>query len=52
MPPRTRTAGSNFPTTAVQDVPDLRDWPFEPSLRQLSRYLTVPRGLTILNQHQ
>lgn len=22
------------PTTAVQDVPDLRDWPFEPALNE------------------
>ena len=38
------------PLTAVQDVPDLRDWPFEPSLRMLRRYITVPRGLQILDQ--
>jgi hypothetical protein len=38
--------------TAVQDVPDLRDWPFEPSLRQLRRYVTPRRGLQILDQQQ
>jgi hypothetical protein len=35
----------------VQDVPDLRDWPFEPSLNPLKRYVTAPRGLSVLNQH-
>ena len=44
MPRRKRSASSHYPTTAVQDVPDLRDWPFEPSLRQLQRYRTPPRG--------
>ena len=34
----------------IQDVPDLRDWPFEPSLGGLRRYLTAPRGLHILAQ--
>ena len=48
----TRSSGSQYPTTAVQDVPDLRDWPFEPSLKELRRYLTPPRGLTILDQQQ
>lgn len=47
---RTSTA-SQYPVTAVQDVPDLRDWPFEPSLNQLKRYIAPPRGLRILNQH-
>jgi len=38
--------------TATQDVPDLRDWPYEPALRQLKRYRTPPRGLHILDQKQ
>jgi hypothetical protein len=36
----------------VPDVPDLRDWPFEPSLRQLRCYVSAPRGLLILDQQQ
>ncbi len=51
MPSRKRTP-SSYPTTAIQDVPDLRDWPFEPSLKQLRRYVTAPRGLQILDQAQ
>lgn len=47
-----RTAAGRHPTTAVQDVPDLRDWPFEPSLNRLRRYVTPPRGLQILDQQQ
>ena len=51
MPKRTvQPHKSSYPVTARQDVPDLRDWPFEPSLRQLKRYITPPRGLHILNQ--
>ncbi len=51
MPSRKRTP-SSYPTTAIQDVPDLRDWPFEASLKQLRRYVTPPRGLQILDQQQ
>jgi hypothetical protein len=51
MPPRKRASRvGNHPTTAVQDVPDLRDWPFEPALGQLKRYIAPPRGLIILDQ--
>ncbi|MCG6965843.1 MAG: C1 family peptidase [Chromatiaceae bacterium] len=53
MPTRKSTGSqASHPTTAVQDVPDLRDWPFEPSLKQLRRYVTAPRGLLILDQQQ
>jgi len=47
-----KNSGSRFeyPLTAVQDVPDLRDWPFEPSLNQFRRYITAPRSLQILDQ--
>lgn len=41
---------ASYPVTAVADVPDLRDWPYEPTLAQLRRYLTAPRGLHILDQ--
>ena len=37
---------------ALQDVPDLRDWPFEPSLGKLHRYIRPPSGLVILDQQQ
>ena len=51
MPRRKNAASSTtFPTTAVQDVPDLRDWPFEPALQKLKRYVTAPRQLDILDQ--
>lgn len=53
MPTRKRTGRQvAYPTSAVQDVPDLRDWPFEPSLRQFRRYITAPRGLKILDQRR
>jgi hypothetical protein len=48
--PANKKSSNKHPTTAVQDVPDLRDWPFEPSLRQLRRHVTPPRGLQILDQ--
>lgn len=51
MPPR-KSKASDHPTTAVQDVPDLRDWPFEASLKQLRRYVTPPRSPQILDQQQ
>ena len=35
---------------ALPDVPDLRDWPYEPTLRQLHRFLKAPTKLTILDQ--
>lgn len=50
MPPSKTGKPSARPLTAVQDVPDLRDWPFEPSLRKLRRYITAPRALSILDQ--
>ncbi len=37
---------------ALQDVPDLRDWSFEPSLGKLTRYISPPSGLVILNQQR
>jgi len=37
---------------ALQDIPDLRDWPFEPALRQLNRYIHPPSKLVILDQQQ
>ena len=53
MPPRTRQrANPDYPLTAVQDVPDLRDWPYEPALRQLRRYIAAPRALQILDQRR
>ncbi|MDJ0739170.1 MAG: C1 family peptidase [Gammaproteobacteria bacterium] len=53
MPSRNRSrATPDHPLTAVQDVPDLRDWPFEPSLRKLRRYVTAPRALQILDQQR
>lgn len=51
MPPRART-NQDYPLTAVADVPDLRDWAFQPTLTKLRRYITVPRGLQILDQQR
>ena len=36
---------------AVADVPDLRDWMYEPSLIRLARELPPPRDQKILNQY-
>ena len=38
-------------TNATADVPDLRDWFYKPTLRQLSRTVAPPRDQKILNQH-
>jgi hypothetical protein len=43
---------SGFQLSALQDVPDLRDWPFEPTVNRLQRYIRPPSRLTILNQQQ
>ncbi len=53
MPSR-RRAGTRLkpPTTATQDPPDLRDWPFTPALRQLRRTIPAPAKLHILDQGQ
>ena len=51
MPARARTVTPPTPVmNAVQDVPDLRDWPFQPALHRLRRYITAPRGLNVLDQ--
>ena len=51
MPPRANSGKTpDYLLTAVQDVPDLRDWPFQASLQRLRRYVTAPRGLPILDQ--
>jgi len=41
---------NGYVLNAQQDVPDLRDWPYEPTLRQLRRYLRPPSDLMILDQ--
>jgi hypothetical protein len=41
---------NGYVLNAQQDVPDLRDWPYEPTLRGLQRYMRPPSGLTILDQ--
>ena len=38
--------------SALPDVPDLRDWPFEPSLGKLNRFIRPPSGLIILDQER
>ncbi|MDH3220488.1 MAG: peptidase C1 [Gammaproteobacteria bacterium] len=44
------TTGSGYPLSAIQDAPDLRDFPFEPSLIKLKKEVGPPNGLTILDQ--
>jgi len=44
------TTDNGYPLNALPDVPDLRDWPYEPTLRQLKPYLKAPTKLTILDQ--
>ena len=39
-----------YQLNAIQDVPDLRDLPFEPSLNKLSQYIRPPSGLITLDQ--
>ena len=44
--------GSGYILSALPDVPDLRDWPFEPSLGRLKRFIRPPSGLIILDQKE
>ena len=39
-----------FALTAFEDVPDFRDWVYEPALIQLKKSLPRPRRLSILDQ--
>jgi len=41
-----------YQLSALQDVPDLRDLPFEPSLNKLRSAIRPPTGLVILDQKQ
>ncbi|BAO45243.1 C1 family peptidase [Thiolapillus brandeum] len=41
----------NRKKNATQDVPDLRDWIYEPALIRLKKKLDYPRDLKILNQY-
>ena len=36
--------------SAIQDAPDLRDLPFEPTLVKLEKRINPPSGLAILDQ--
>lgn len=40
----------NWKKNAKADMPDLRDWMYQPSLQRLAKTLPPPSGLTILNQ--
>ena len=44
------TTGDGYPLSAIQDAPDLRDFPFEPALKKLKKRIDPPSGLTILDQ--
>ncbi len=44
------TTADGYQLNALQDVPDLRDWPFEPSVSRMKKYLRPSAGLMILNQ--
>ena len=39
-----------FMVNAQTDIPDIRDWPYEPALIQLRPKIDPPSGLSILNQ--
>ena len=39
-----------YQLNALQDAPDLRDFPFEPSLNKLRKYVRPPAALVILDQ--
>ncbi len=41
----------NWKKNATQDVPDLRDWIYEPALIRLKQQLDYPSDLKILNQY-
>ena len=44
------TTDTGYPLSAIQDAPDLRDLPFEPSLMKLEKRFDPPSGLIILDQ--
>ena len=49
---RIEKTDKGYTLNALQDIPDLRDWPFEPALRQLNRYIRPPSRLIILDQQK
>lgn len=44
------TTPDNYKLNIVQDLPDIRDWPYEPTLASLKRSMDPPTKLTILDQ--
>lgn len=44
------TSPDKYVLNAVQDIPDIRDRMYEPSLIQLKNQIDIPNGLTILDQ--
>lgn len=46
------TMDNGYIVNALQDVPDLRDWSFEPSLRKLRLRVDPPSNLLILDQQK
>ena len=40
----------NFVVEVAPDLPDIRDWKYQPALVNLKRYIDPPRNLIILNQ--
>ena len=42
--------GNGYLLSAIQDAPDLRDFPFEPSLKKLKKRIDPPSDLIILDQ--
>lgn len=44
------TTPDNYKLNMVPDLPDIRDWPYEPTLATLKRSIASPANLTILDQ--
>ena len=41
---------SGYEVNVAPDLPDIRDWPYQPALVNLERHLDPPRNLHILDQ--
>ncbi len=46
----TEITPDNYVLNTQPDLPDIRDWPYEPTLTTLKRTMAPPQGLTILDQ--
>ena len=44
------TTPDNYKLNMVPDLPDIRDWPYEPTLVTLKRTIEPPAKITVLDQ--